>query len=267
MIMKYKICVPILLTTLLIACSGNTDQEEQPLISKDSIKVAIEDKVNAIIAMSDSMQMVPSLRYAKGETETYTAKMFGMNQTTKRIREEHFSNEIIVGRDYYFDNDQLIFIKEEGSRFEDATEVYTEKLIYIHSGNIYKAFEKHQYTEDNMFDDTLFQSADIDLSSFDLEKPMRAIEQREEFSMYFDEFLLLDPQTYLIVENKDKTINAALYIIEGDSLLSEMYANPSEYEGKKLWVYHSFREMSGIERMIYHGAVLVDSPSTESTVQ
>ncbi len=259
MIMENKIGLLILLLGFFFACESNPNHSEKGVKNEvvDSVQESIESKVEAIIAMSDSLQMVPSLRYAKGETETYTAKMYGKNQVTLRIREEHFSNEIIIGRDYFYDNNRLIFIKEEGSVFDNTEEVYVEKMIYVKDGGVYKAFEKHEFTEDDMFSDTLYQSVDFDISSIDLGKPLRAIEQRNEFAMYFDEFLFIDPQTYLIVENKDNSINAALYIIEGDSLINEIYSNPSSYEGKRLWVYHSFREMSGIERMIYEGSVLL----------
>ncbi|MFK8037690.1 MAG: hypothetical protein AB8B74_05330 [Crocinitomicaceae bacterium] len=243
---------------MMASCSSNRVDNDNKITNKiDTIQLAIEDIVTTILNQSDSLTMIPSLRYAKGETETYMVKMFGKDQTTKRIREEHISNDFIIGRDYFYEKNELVFIKEEGSVFDTNSEIYTEKLIYIRSNQVYAAYKKHTYAETQMFSDSLFKLTELDLSDFDLEKPRRALNQKGEFAMHFDEFLFIEPQTYLIVENMDQTMNAALYIIESDSLLDSMYANPTLFKNKKLWVYHSFLEMSGIERMIYEGAVLL----------
>ncbi|MFK8046417.1 MAG: hypothetical protein AB8B72_13055 [Crocinitomicaceae bacterium] len=252
--MKYFVgaCLVVL---IFQSCKNSANSESDDMTLVDSIELNIENIVNDIIANKDSLAVVPSMRFAKGEDETYTAKMYGKNQETKLIREEQISNTVIVGRDYYYNNSELIFLKEEGSVFENAVEVYTEKLFYFQEGELYKAYSKNQFTEDNMFDDSLFEVTNFDVNQIDFEKPARALQQKGEFEMFFDQFLLIDPQSYLIVENSDKTINAALYIIEGDSVLNRLYENPDTFKGAKLWVYHSFREMNGIERMIYEGAV------------
>ena len=246
------------LLLFLVSCAQTSVNDHEDSNVQDSVQLAIQSKVNSIIDLKDSLVMIPSLRFVKGVDETYTAKMYGMNQVTQWVREEQISNESILGRDYYYSDGQLIFIKEEGSKFSDAKEEYTERLLYFNNNEVYKAFEKHQFTEDNMFSDTLFEKIELDLSTYDLEKPFRALQQKGEFTMYFDEFYIIEPQSYLIIENKDKSINAALYIIEGDSLLNVLFENPVENEGKKIWVYHSFREMNGVERMIYEGAVLLE---------
>lgn len=256
MIMKNKYWLLLSFGILLASCK-RTHQNNSKNDKVDSVELAVELIVKSIINESDSLTVIPSLKFAKGDVETYAVKMYGENQVTKRVREEHISNEFILGRDYFYNENSLIFIKEEGSIFTDDKEIYTEKLIYFNENKIYNVYEKQNYTEDDMFEDSLFQLVELDLNSFDIEKPERALNQEGEFTMYFDEFLFIEPQTYLIVENADQTMNAALYIIEGDSLLDELYANPTLYEKQKLWVYHSFLEMSGgIERMIYEGAVL-----------
>lgn len=256
--MKHKYYLIILPLVLIFnACQQNVKGDTSTGNELDSTQRRIENKVNQIFAKQDSLVPIPSLRFAKGADETYTATMYGENQVTVRIREEEISNEKIWGRDYFYHEGQLIFIKEQGSVFKNAVEEYTERLIYFNEGVVYKAYEKHQFTDDDMFFDTLFKSTEIDLADRDLEKPNRALQQKGEFTMYFDEFLLIEPQSYLIVENNDKSINAALYIVEGDSLLNVLFENPKVYKKHKIWVYHSFREMNGVERMIYEGAVLL----------
>jgi len=115
--MKYfvSVCLAFL---ILQSCKNSTNSESNSAIKVDSIELNIENIVTEIIANKDSLAVVPSIRFAKGEDETYTAKMFGRNQETQLIREEQISNTVIVGRDYYYQNGILIFLKEEGSVFE-----------------------------------------------------------------------------------------------------------------------------------------------------
>ncbi|MDX1348696.1 MAG: hypothetical protein R3279_00540 [Putridiphycobacter sp.] len=261
--MRYIFFSVTILIILSFGCTNSDDLLLNEKTEKDTVLVGIEAEVNRIIGAKDSLVMVPSLRYAKGETETYMAKMYGQNQLTRWIREEQISNQSILGRDYYYQGGNLILIKDSESIFNGETEEYTERLLYVQDNAIYKALEKHQYTEDNMFLDTLYQAVQISMAELDVEKPYRALQQQGEFAMHFDQFLLIDPQSYLIVENIDKTMNAALFIIEGDSLLNRLYENPEAYKGQKLWIYHSFKEMNGIERTIYEGAVLVKAPTVQ----
>ena len=76
--------------------------------------------------------------------------------------------------------------------------------------------------------------------------------------MKFGQFLIINPDSYLILENDKSGYNVAFYILEGDELLDELYANPDAYKGKTIKVNHEFMKMSGIERMIYRGGEIIN---------
>ncbi|MFD1551788.1 hypothetical protein DNU06_02180 [Putridiphycobacter roseus] len=225
-------------------------------IQKDSLQLVIEEKVLSIIEMQDSLTIVPSLRYSKGASETYAVRSYNHPIGVKLIVEEFFSNTEISQRLFYFESGHPIFIKESASIFHDSIEDYTERKIYLNEGELYKVFEKDKYLDVFMFDDTTFREGTINLNEYDYENALHALNQTDKYALHFDEFLSIEPQTYIILETVDSSMNVALFIQEGDSLLNLLYDNAEEYKGRAIKVSHYFEEMNGIERMIYNGAIL-----------
>ena len=88
---------------------------------------------------------------------------------------------------------------------------------------------------------------------------LHAIEQNGDFELKFGEFLTIEPQTYLILENKKSNYNIALYILEGDFLLDELYTYPEKYKGKTIFANHENINMGGVMRMVYRGGILIEN--------
>lgn len=256
--MNIKVIIVCCLTVAFLwSCNSNqkSDLVPEPTV-KDSLQTAIEEKVLQIIQEKDSLIVIPSLRYSKGASETYTVQSYNSTNEVKLIIEESFSNDKIAQRAFYLDNGYPIFIKESTSIFEDSTEVYTERKIYLNQSELYKVYEKHSFAEVFMFDDTTFHEGSVNIAEYNYQNAINALQQSGKFALHFDDFLLIDPQSYLILETADSTMNVALFIKQGDSILNVLFENPDKYKGTALKVKHYFEEMNGIERMIYNGAFI-----------
>jgi hypothetical protein len=133
-----------------------------------------------------------------------------------------------------------------------------ERKIYLNGSEVIAAYERKGPTEEEV-DSMKFEKAEIDLGDYDLKRPRRAIDQEAEFEMKFGEFLIINPDSYLILENDENGYGVALFIMEGDMLLDEMYEKPESYKGKTIEVFHEFMVMNGIERMIYRGGIVKEN--------
>jgi len=251
-----EIVLSICTILLIVSCGDdNKIEEDVDQDQRDSIESTIIDIVMATKDL-DSLDMIPSLRFSSGENITYTVKQYMYQGEVKMITVEDYANDYVRGSEFYYDNGQPVFVSDYISEFDDSSEVYTEHIIFLNNNEVYQSYVKNEFNDEPIFEDTLFEKSTIDISTLDFEKPLRALHQEGEFEMYFDEFLLIEPQSYLIVENADSSINAAIFIKYGDELLDKMFEDPKAFEKKKIWVNHYFEEMNGIERMIYNGAKL-----------
>ena len=245
------------LASLCIGCNSGNNTEIVDDSLRDSIETEIADMVMAARNL-DSLLLIPSLKYSNEAGATYVVKQYIHQEDVVMINIEDLSEDFVKGTDIYYHKGQPIFVSDYQSTFTEDTDEYTERMIFINNQNVHQAYIKHSYAEGSIFDDTLFEKTTVDFSSLDFEKPLRALQQKGEFEMYFDQFLLLEPQTYLILENADSSLNAAIFIKSGDSLLNQLFENPKSYEKQKIWVNHYFEEMNGIERMIYNGSRLLN---------
>ncbi len=254
------LCSTIILLILISGCQNNSNQNHQNQEDQlyDSIELVINQTVQKTSTTIDSLKEAISLRYSIGENESYTVQEYTDKNVGVLIKEEHYSNTFFSKRNIYLVNDQVIFIQESKSDFSEEEEVYEERNIYINQNKVYSAYSKNIFNDSFLFEDTLFDPISVDNISFSIEKPLRALHQEGEYKMYFDEFLIIEPQSYLIVQNADSTINAALFIKQGDSLLDLLYSEQASYKGAALKVNHYFEQSNGIERMIYDGAKLAE---------
>ena len=201
------------LSLLLFSCGETAvdDTNVDPVneLRSDSIRAAVIEQVEEI-NQNDSLLVISSLEFSVQEDITYSVKQYIANNVVKMMKIKDYSNDFLKETDIYYHNDYPIFISEYSSTLTENAEVYNEKMVFVHNKSVYNAYEKSVFSEVSVFDDTLFQEVDFQLSSIDFQKPIRALQQKGEFAMHFDEFLVIEPQSYLIVENEDSSINAAL---------------------------------------------------------
>ena len=92
----------------------------------------------------------------------------------------------------------------------------------------------------------------------ELIKPFNAIQQQGDFEMKFGEFLVMGPQSYLILSNETSKYDVALYIQQGDFLLDELYTYPKKYKGKTVFANYEFINENGVTKMAYRGGMLIE---------
>ena len=230
---------------LLFSCSRN--QEDS--LTKESI----DQIVDAILDSNRVYNITESLNFSN-DTEQYSVTSYS-EKDSSILYVESFSNpEYEYSRQLYLNDGKVIFIKELGYRYnaEGIDEEY-EQNVYVLNENSIKSYEKILSNED-----AEMTEINLNLDQYDFKKPADALGQKGEFEMKFGEFLSIEPQTYLILENKESQYQVALYITESDFLLDELYMYPSKYKGKTIFANHESVNMGGIIRMVYKGGFLIE---------
>lgn len=251
-----------ILSFILLGCESNSKkiEIEHKTVSKEQ---PIDDIANQINNNIDLYNKIESLRFSK-ETEQYEAIKYLQNDTTLLVSEIFSTPNSNYTRNFYYDKNKLVLITEVGFVLSQTDE-YTqyEHNIYYYSDGSSAGFKTNFNVEEGkeIYDDMgnqIFNKLPLDLTSIVIDKNRfnQAFNQEGPFEMKFGEFLIIEPQSYLILENELSDYDVALYIIEGDSLLDDMYVNPEKYKGKTVRVKHETQTMNGVERLIYKGGEL-----------
>lgn len=219
-----------------------------------------ENEIDAYISdcldTSQIYEIAAGLRFSKDDA-SYQVTEYSLYDTVvlyNTIEENTTSQRLL---NIFYKDDLPIYIEEFKYEFPKEYTKVTERKIYLTGSGILKAYEKSSEFEFEI-DDQAFEEVSLSYSDYDFERPRDAISQQGDYEMRYGEFLIINPESYLILENEESGYGVALYILEGDELLDELFAKPIDYRGKAIFVHHEFRMMSGIERMIYRGGVVAE---------
>ena len=237
---------------LLIACGERVGQKKSLDVSEESIDKYIEEKLDT----SQNYEIVTGLRFSKGE-ETYASEQFSQNDTVILCTEEIVTSTGILFRNFFFKNDLPVYIEEYETINTPTTDLYRQRKIYLNGAIILKAYEKTAGTEDELIK-LPFKEITMSLGQFDFQRPKDAALQEGDYEMKFGEFLVFDLQSFLVLDNKESGWSVALYILKGDELVEELYANPEENQGKTIHPYHDFMVIGGLDRVVYMGGYVVE---------
>ena len=246
--MKKINLIILILAAAISSCSG----EKTNSLTEESIDKIVE----SILDSTTVYDINQSLNFSN-DTEQYSVVEYSINDSALLYVESFSDIDREYTRQLYMNDGSVIFIKELGFRFNDNNidEEY-EQIIYLFDDNNQKAYDKILLEED-----TEFTEIDISITKedYDFQKPINAINQKGDFELKFGEFLTVEPQTYLILDNKESNYTIALYILEGDFLLDELYSYPEKYKGKTIFANHETANMGGVTRMIYKGGILIEN--------
>ncbi len=242
----------VLFCFLIIAvfsCKNSNNEEALSL----TIEELIDEKVTAILDTSKIYEIGFSMRFSK-ENESYQTVNYSINDTLYLIIEDIVKGNVEMAREIYFENGEPIFIKESGVEyvFDDSVKFFTHK-IYFHEGKVHRGYENNSFIENELDENIAFEEKEFNISDFDFKKGDRAIKQEAEFEMKFDQFLIIEPQSYLILDNKESGYSVALFIMEADDFLNELYQNQDLYKGQTIYPKFEFVTMNKINRMVYMG--------------
>ncbi|MCB9225122.1 MAG: hypothetical protein R2780_01310 [Crocinitomicaceae bacterium] len=238
--------LPFLFIVLLLSCKGKK--------GLDITEEEIDEYVASCLDTSKIYDILAGLRYSRN-TETYQVTEYSKYDTAVLNNSQEITEYSTIMMNYFYKEGLPVYIEEFKYMYEPDNVEVIERKIYLDGYDIIKAYERRAEFETEI-DGKEFEEVTLDIADYDLERPERAIHQEGEFELKFDDFLIINPESYLILENKESGYGVALFIIEGDMLLDELYSEPKNYQGKTIEVFHEFMMMNGIERMIYRGGIV-----------
>lgn len=236
------ICFSLVLT-LLFACGGNGPEETLD-VSTTEIDTYVSDKLSE----SQEYDVTQSLRFAH-DTETYEVIEYMQNDTVVLFMEIHYTDELQTVRQTFFKEGLPVYVDE--LLVKNVLEnPFTQRKTYLNGADVIESYERYAENETDL-EYMEYAEVDIDWESFDFQRPADAIHQEGEFKMQFGEFIIIDPQTYLILENESGYYDVALFVSEPHPLIDQLNGDPESYEGQTIFVNHQFVLMNGIERMLF----------------
>jgi hypothetical protein len=228
--------------------------------SRPSIRITKQEIMSYVDSLKGpemEFSVGQSLRFSK-EDNTYKAIEYLLGEEIVLHYEEINSENQATVRSIYYKKGIPVFISESTVNNSTDKDGYIEKEIYTNGKDILGARKRvAEYESELPYAE--YVDTDADLDDYDLDKPKNAIRQTGEFEMKFGEFLLIDPEKYLILENEKSQYDVALFFMESDPLLDSLQARPDFYEGETIFVKHEFRLINQIERMIYRGGFIVEN--------
>lgn len=237
----------LLILFFLIACSGEQGIE----ISTTEIDAYVSDKMGE----SQIFDVSQSLRFSR-ENETYEVVRYMQNDTVVLYMETDVTKDEQIIRQTFFKEGVPVYVDEFiASNINEIP--FTQRKIYLDGLNIIESYEKSAFAEMDL-EGIDYEKANADISEFDFARPDSALQQKGDFEMSFEEFIIIDPQTYLILENNESKYDVALFVSEEHPVLTQLFANPDDNKGRTIFVTHQFVLMNGIERMLFIEGEFID---------
>lgn len=237
----------------LVSCS---DQK-----TLDITKEEIQDYIATCTDSSRVYEIVQGPRFSRDD-ETYQSNGFYFNDTLVLLVVEETSQEKIVNTNIYFKEEVPVYVEEYTSEFNELEGYVAEQRVYLNGVDVIFS-EERKANDAYEIEDVEFSEVQLDYSQYDFHKGERAIAQENEFEMSFDDFLILNPESYLILENEESGYGVALFITKGDDNLDILYLESGTYRGTKVIFDYQFTIMNGIERMLYMGVEFKDEMTRE----
>ncbi|MGB1104685.1 MAG: hypothetical protein ACPG21_13810 [Crocinitomicaceae bacterium] len=245
-----------LLTVFLSACVGGGKTID---ITPEEIDAYVAEKldVNQLYDVSQSP------RFSK-EKETYEVIEYLQDDSVVLFVITHVLENEQIDRQVFFKHGVPVYVDELVSS-NIAELPFTQRRIYLDGANALKAEERSSAFEDEL-QYLEYQEVSVDLDNYDFEKPKRAFSQEGEFALFFEEFINIPPQEYLILENEESGYDVALFIAEGDDhpFLLQLKEDPEKYKGRPVFVTQQFIIMTNIERMLFIDGYFKDESSEQS---
>lgn len=242
--------LPIFFLAFLVSCGGKP--------SHDMTEQEIDQYIESCLDTAKIYEIAQGLRFSRDD-ETYQVTEYSQYDTVILYNVAEASQTDQVNINMFFKDDMPIYLEEYRYEFSGESTSIIERKVYFTGSDILKAYERSTENEGDIELEKFEESDNIGFSDYDFSRPKRAIDQEGEFEMKYGEFLIINPESYLILENDKSKYGVALYILEGDMLLDELFAKPEAYRGKTIFVHHEFLTMNGIERMIYRGGIVKEN--------
>ncbi|WP_027420915.1 hypothetical protein [Crocinitomix catalasitica] len=246
-LMSKPVGLCFLFVLVIVSCTRNKSIE----IDVDGIKSYVAD----ITSPDREFAVGQSMKFSK-ENRSYRAIEYLLEDSIVLHYEELENGDDITRRSVYYKSGVPVFIDE--NIVSNVLEFgFVSRQIYTNGHDILSATERAAVNEMDL-EFAPIKEANVNINDYDFDRAHRAVSQTGEFEMKFGEFLIIEPDNYLILENDKSNYNVALFFQEGDILIDSLQSNPDLYQGETIFVYHSFVMVSSIERMLYKGGFIVE---------
>ena len=241
---------------LLAACAPKG--EDGKIVSVEVDEKSIDQYVAEKLDTSQTYDILPGMRFSRGENYAYTAVRFSQQDTAILYTEKIEEASGITYRNIFYKEGKPIFVEEYITIADTMTAVYIERKAYLNGAIVLKAYEKKSEIEDELAN-LPFKEITMTMSQFDFERAEKAVTQSDEYEMRFGEFLNIDlTMSYLILENEESGFNVALLIMQPDELINYLWADQAGNKGKIIRPYHQMMQLGGMEQMVYMGGDLIE---------
>lgn len=242
-----KKAVFLLFIPLFFACKGEKGME----ITVDEIDAYVEQKLSD----SEMYDVSQSLRFSH-ENESYEVVKFMQNDTVVLFMETVSNMDEQVFRQVFYLHGKPVFVDEVIAHNTEMAP-FTQRKVYLDGSQVIESYERTGSMESELqFVD--YEPASVAEDEYDFGKAERAMAQKGEFELLYEEIMQVGDQRYLILENPESKFDVALFIAEPTPFLVDLEANTATYKGRPLFVTHQFILMSGVERMLYMDAYFAD---------
>ncbi|UKN01229.1 hypothetical protein K6119_15985 [Paracrocinitomix mangrovi] len=241
--------LPFLFLLFLISCGS----EPEVTLTEEEIDEYVEECLDTSVVYD----VVYGLRFSKN-AESYQVNEYSLNDTSVLFTTQEVTETSTIQIDIFYKDSLPVFYKELRYDYPNGVTEMTERKIYLGNQIVQAAYER-KAGEDEDINDKEYTTISIRYDQLDFQRPKDAILQKGDYEMKYGEFLIINPDSYLILENDKSGYGIALFILQGDMLLDELYGNPEKYRGKAVFAHHEFMTINGIERMIYRGGIVKET--------
>jgi hypothetical protein len=236
----------------LVSCSVNGEKQ-----SLDIDEAGIDAYIAAKTDSSQIYDITRGMRFSRANDYAYSAVRFSQHDTavlyTELIEETHG----ITYRNLFFKEGLPVFIEETATHAQNGIVVCTQRKVYLNGAIILTALERTAPSEEEL-ELVPFNEITMTRGQFDFERAEESISQTGDYEMKFGEFLILDQISYLVLENDESGFSVALFLMQGDELINQLYENQAAYQGKTIEIYHEFMFVNGMQQMVYMGGALAE---------
>jgi hypothetical protein len=236
----------------LFSCSVNGEKQSLD-IDEAGIEAYIAEKTDS----SQIYDITRGMRFSRADGYAYSAVRFSQNDTAVLYTELVEETNGITYRNFFFKEALPVFVEETTTKLENGVVVCTQRKVYMNGAIILKALERSAASEEEL-ELVPFKEITMTRGQFNFERAEESIRQTGDYEMKFGEFLILEQASYLVLENDESGFSVALFLMEADALINQLYENQEAYQGKTIEIYHEFMFINSMQQMVYMGGTMVE---------
>lgn len=240
----------LVIALLMLGCGGEAEEKRIPINTNE-----VDTYVTEKLGEDQVYDVSQSLRFSR-DNETYEVIRYMQNDTVILYMEIEVTQDEQITRQTFYKQGVPVYV-DEFIASNVNKDPFTQRKIYLDGASVLSAGQRSSSSETDL-EFMEYGEFETTIDKFNFTRPDSAMNQTGDFEMKFEEFIIIDPQTYLILENDKSNYDVALFVTETTPFLDELMANPQAYVGRPVFATHQFVLMNSIERMLFIDAYFTD---------